>query len=511
MKTEPRIFRNTGLISLGTLSSRILGLIREMMMAWVFGTSRVGSAFVVAFTIPNLFRRLFGEGALSAAFIPRYIRVKKESGEIEGWRLTRNVISLLILILGSISFGGMLLCTFALRLLELPTQIQEVLLSLRILLPYMIWICLAAITMGVLNTHRKYGVPAFAPCILNLLWIFALWAVQLKPGLDSEEKVVWICWTILAAGVLQFLVQVPPLRKLGYHRDGPIEPFAPEVKQVLRLMGPAALGAAIVQINVLTDRILALWVADYGPLALSYSERLIYLPLGLFATALGTILLPEFSKLAHDKNRVELGNMVDRSMRVLMFVMIPATVGLAGLAGPIVRLVFERGQFDAESTLFTARALACYAPGLMVFSAAKVFVPLYYAHGDTRTPVKIGALSVLANLCLNLLFIYILPEGWKHAGLALGTVLASFMQVGLLAKMAGTRFANIAWKPMWRSWARQSLCCIPMYFAARQVLSWTTEWAVWISVPMAIGTAVVLYAGLAVLLRVPEIRELRHQ
>lgn len=498
-------------MSLGTLGSRILGLAREMMMAAVFGTGEVGSAFIVAFAIPNLFRRLFGEGALSAAFIPSYIRVKERAGAAAGWQLTRNVSSLLVLILGSISFAGMIACTLALQTEFLPDKVAAVLLSLRILLPYMIWICLAAITMGVLNAHRKYLVPAFAPCILNMVWIFTLWIIALQPGMDDESKVIWICWAILLAGVLQFLVQLPPLLKLGYRTPDKIEPFEAEVKTVLSLMAPAALGAAIVQINVLTDRILAFWVADYGPLALSYSERLIYLPLGLFATALGTILLPEFSKLAQEQNREKMGQVLEQSLRVLMFVMIPAAVGLAVLASPVVALVFQRGEFDEHSTLYTARALAFYAPGLIVFSASKIFIPLFYAHGDTRTPVKIGTFTVLANLLLNLLFILILPRGWKHAGLALGTVISSFLQVVILSVISQKRFAPIHWQPVFKSWSRHGICCIPMAATALGLRQLLGQQPLLLSVPLAIAAAALVYGACARLLRCPELRELRHQ
>ncbi|WFB34653.1 murein biosynthesis integral membrane protein MurJ [Kiritimatiellota bacterium B12222] len=511
MRTNSRIFRNTGLVSLGTLSSRLLGLIREMMMAWVFGTGGVGSAFVVAFTIPNLFRRLFGEGALSAAFIPSFIRIQKSEGDAAAWQLTRNVTSLLILILGSISFVGMLGCTYALAWEGLPPKVVDIFHSLRILLPYMIWICLAAITMGVLNAHRKFVVPAFAPCLLNVIWIAVLWGVGFFPGLSEEDKVELICWSILVAGILQFAVQLPPIRTLGYRRPEKIEPFAPEVKSVLRLMGPAALGAAIVQINVVMDRILAIWVADYGPLALSYSERLIYLPLGLFATALGTTLLPEFSDLVHENNREKIGRTLDQSLRVLMFVMIPAAVGLAGLATPIVSAVFERGEFDSTSTLVTSRALFFYAPGLIVFSASKIFIPLFYAHSDTRTPVMIGIVTVSANLSLNLLFILILPPGWKHAGLAMGTVLSSLIQVIILSLLAQKRFAHIHWKSIWNSWIRQALCCIPMLIGARAVYSLFSTWPQLIAVGLAILTAVILYGLSSLLLQCPELKELRNK
>lgn len=509
MKTNHRIFRSAGVVSLGTISSRLLGFLREILMAWTFGTDKVASAFVVAFTIPNLFRRLFGEGALSAAFIPSYVRVRQEKGQLAAWQLTRNTASLLIMILGGISFTGMLLCTLALRVETLPDTLAAILGSLRILLPYMIWICLAALLMGVLNSHRRYVMPAFIPCVLNAAWILALIYVNQYTTFDADLKIEIICWVILGAGFLQFALQVPAIRKLGYRNPQTISPLGPEVKKVLTLMGPAALGAAVFQINVLSDRLLALWVGGYGPISLSYAERLIYLPLGIFATALGTILLPEFSNLVQLKDREQLGFMLDRSLRILMYVMIPAAAGLAVLAVPIVEFSFQRGAFDALSTMYTSRALAFYAPGLIVFSSSKIFIPLFYAHEDTRTPVRIGMWTVFANLGFNLLFILVLPEGWKHAGLALGTVLSSLLQVIVLGRICSKRYAHVHWTPVLRSWGRCVLACVPMILAARGSLYWMASESILLRVPLAIGVAGVVYGLATLLLRCPEIRELR--
>jgi len=509
MRTNPRIFRSAGVVSLGTLSSRLLGLVREVLMAWAFGTTAAGSAFVVAFTIPNLFRRLFGEGALSAAFVPSYILVRDKKGPEAAWTLTRNLISLLILVLGGISLLGMLGAGWALTLPDLPPKTADTLRTLRVMFPYMIGICLAAVMMGVLNSHRKYVVSAFTPCLLNLVWIAALAGVALVPDLTPSEKILWISWAVLGAGVLQFAVQIPAVRALGYTRTAPVNPLGPEVRRVLTLMGPAALGAAVTQVNVLLDRLLAFWVGDYGPTALSYSERLIYLPLGLFATALGTILLPEFSGLVQQNDREELGHTLDRSLRALSFIMLPAAVGLAVLAVPVVRLIFERGEFDALSTQRTARALVCYAPGLVVFSAAKIFIPLFYAHGDTRTPVRVGVLAVGVNLVLNLLFIFTLPAEWKHAGLALGTVASVLLQVGVLAMLTQRRYAHLHGRPLLRSLLRQTLACVPMAAVAVGGVHLAAPLPAWIGVPAAIAAAALVYLATAALLRCPELSELR--
>lgn len=508
MRTKSRIFRSAGLVSLGTLTSRLLGLVREILMAGVFGTSQVGSAFFIAFTLPNLLRRLFGEGALSAAFIPAYIKTREEKGLQAAWQLTRNLCSFLVILLGGISLIGMLVSNAVISWGTPGEKTLLVLLASRIMLPYMVGICLAAVMMGVLNSHRKFALPAFTPALLNVIWILALLGMQFRPEWSLEEKMVAMCWAILLAGAGQFLIQVPSVLSLGMKRTEKVTPMGPGVKEVLIRMGPAALGAAVTQVNVVLDRLLAFWVADYGPSALSYSERLIYLPLGLFATALSSILLPEFSGLVQHGQKQEMEETLDRSLRGLMLIMIPAAVGLGVLTVPIIQVVFERGSFDATSTLMTSRALTCYAPGLVVFSAAKVLTPLFYAHGDTRTPVKVGMLAVCANLLLNLVFIVILPEGWKHAGLALGTIASSTLQVGVLLGLIRKRYVPLHGQKILTSLLRHSLACIPMAFAARFLIQQT-----WLPpmlmLGLAIGAAMALY-GLGVwVLRCPELKELR--
>lgn len=508
MKTEFRMFRSAGLVSLGTLSSRILGLIREILMASTFGTSGVGSAFFVAFTVPNLFRRLFGEGALSAAFVPHFIHLRETRGQEEASRATRGLGRWLVRWLGTVSLTGIVLSTLLLRHQDPGSSAATTLLCLRILMPYVIGICLAALMMGVLNAHRRYALPAFTPCLLNVIWIGALTALHTRSEMALEEKVLWVSWAILGAGFLQFGVQAVAARSV-LPRAEPSVNGDPEVSLILRRMAPAALGAAVTQINVLADRLLAFWVGDFGPAALTYSERLIYLPLGLFATALGTILLPEFSTQVQSEDHRAVETTLNRSLRILTFLMLPAAVGLGLLAVPIVRLVFERGEFDSTSTLLTSRALLLYAPGLLVFSVAKVFVPLFHAHGDTRTPMQVGAVAVVANLALNLVFIFSFPEGWKHAGLAAGTVASVLIQVGILAWLTRKRYAELGVGKLLSSWLQQGAACGVMaawiLFLPR-VLPALPEA---LELLIRISTAVVIYFLSTLLLQCPEWKELR--
>ncbi len=507
--SSPRLFRAAGLVSLGTLSSRMLGLVREVMMASVFGTGLVGSSFFVAFTIPNLFRRLFGEGALSAAFIPEYVKMRDGQGAAAGWRLFRNTVSMVLIVLGGFCAVVLVCIAVALRF-DLPERVEATLFPLQIMLPYMVMICLAALLMGVLNAHRKFVMPAFTPCILNLVWIVALISVGFRAGMSLEDKALVMAWAVLAAGLLQLLAQVPVLRRLGYRRPGRIEALGPGVQRVLQRMGPAALGAAVTQINVLLDRVLALWAGEYGPAALTFSERLIYLPLGLFATALGTILLPEMSGLAHRKDKEGVGRVMDQSIRGLLFLMLPAALGLGFLATPIVTAVYARGQFDEMSILFTARALMCYAPGLVVFSLVKVFVPVFYAHGDTRTPVKIGLFAVCGNLLLNVILIVVLPAGWKHAGLALGTVVSELFQLLALGYLLHRRIVPVPLGSAARSGLKHLAACVPMLAGALGMMHLLRSHPAVLQVVCAIAVAALFYFVAVVLLRCRELREFRH-
>jgi putative peptidoglycan lipid II flippase len=506
---SPRLFRSAGIVSLGTLGSRILGLFREIFMAMIFGTELAGSAFFVAFTIPNLFRRLFGEGALSAAFIPAYVQTRDRDGPEAGWKLFRNTASLLTLFLGAVTLLIMLAAGFALRF-PLPERVMATLLPMRIMLPYTIWICLAALVMGVLNSHRKFAVPAFTPCILNLIWLAALLLIGTREDLSLEEKAMWMAWAVLLAGVLQFAAQLPTLFSIGYKPPEHVTPLGPGVQRVLVRMGPAALGAAVTQINVLLDRVLAMWAGEYGPSALAFSERLIYLPLGLFATALGTILLPEMSGLAHRKDTEGLARTMDQSLRGLLYIMIPAAIGLGVLASPIVEMVYARGRFDEQSVVLTARALYCYAPGLLVFSLVKVLVPVFYAHSNTRTPVKIALWAVSGNILLNILFILILPKGWKHAGLALGTVISETGQVIALAFMLQKQYVTPPWRSVAAAAAKHLAASLIMISVPLTLLHVFSDRPLLLVLPVAVILAGGVYFLTTLMLRCREIREFRH-
>jgi putative peptidoglycan lipid II flippase len=475
---EPRrILRSVGIISAFTMFSRFLGLARDVLMAGFFGTTLPMSAFVVAFTIPNLFRRLFGEGALSAAFVPVLIETREKEGPEPAWKLSNKVLTLTGLILILITALVLLGASAGLFLHGLSAKTELTLSLLKIMMPYMIFICLAAISMGILNSLHHFAVSSFAPAILNVCWILALVVVVPRVGNSPEEKIYAIAWAVLLAGFLQWAVQWPVLTRFGWKPKFYPELFQgpeknPRIRKIMLLMGPAALGMAVSQVNVMADRLLAIWISPAAPAALFFSERLIYFPLGIFATALGTVLLPVFSKHAANENHEEIRLTVTRSLKQLFYVMLPAAAGLFVLATPVVQMIFEWKTFDASSTWMTAIALQCYAPGLIVFSLAKIFVPAFYAMQDTRTPVRIAVYAVLLNLALNITFILTLPLPVKHAGIAAATVIAEGFAAVALALVLQKRIGRPDWGGVGRSLLRYALAALVMCL----VVGYTHEW-----------------------------------
>jgi len=529
------IIRSSGVVGGFTMLSRALGLVRDVLMASVFGTSAAMSAFVIAFRIPNLFRRLFGEGALSSAFIPVFAEALERDGKDAAWSLARKIVTMFGLLLLGIVLLGVLLAGLARAGLPGPdpaaagaagshgaslvAQARRVLPLFQILFPYMFFICLVALSMGVLNSFDHFALPAATPCLLNCVWIVALLALSPLFGPSQDQRIFGVAWGILGAGLVQLVVQLPALMRRGYLPGLSFAWRDARVRKVLLLMGPAALGMGITQINILVDNALAFFVGTWAPAALFYAERLIYFPLGIFATALGTVLLPVFSRHAARLRPDQIRATLNQSLRMLMFVMVPAAVGLLVLARPIIRLLFERHDFTAVSTMLTARALLFYAPGLVAFSLCKVFVPAFYSQQDTRTPVRIGIRIVGLNIALNLLFVITFPLYFKHAGLALATVLAETTNGVVLGYILHRRLGDPGWARIAGSILRVLGAAAVMGGAAwylhavlERVVCGTAlhaKLAQAVAVLGTIGAAIVVYLLAAALLRCRELGEIR--
>ncbi len=459
------IFKHARVVSVFTGLSRLLGLLREVLMAHYFGTTLAKSAFDVAFRVPNLFRRLFGEGALSAAFIPIFSETLENEGPEAAKQLAGKVMMMLATVLLTIAAATTLVITLLINHGELGTKTAAVLPLLRIMFPYMICICLVALCMGILNSVSRFALPAATPILLNVVWIAALFFLCPRFGTALEERIYGVAWGILLAGVLQLIIQIPALIASGMWPRLSFDWSDRRIHKILLLMGPAAVGMGIHQLNFIIDGILALWVGVWAPAALTYAERLVYLPLGLFATALSTVLLPTFSRQAARTEFGDIAKTIADSLRGLMLIMIPAAAGLIVLAQPIVRFIFQGGEFDGTSTLLTSRALYFYAPGLVVFSLYKILVPAFYALKDTRTPVRIGIYAVLANFTLNILFIMTWPEGYQHAGLACATVISSGLNGLALALIITKRVGSPGWRSLGWSFIKIAAASLVMVLA----------------------------------------------
>lgn len=438
---EKSMAHNAVVVGAMTFVSRVGGLVREVLMAYFFGAGVVKSAFDVAYRIPNLFRRLFGEGALSAALIPVYTETLEKQGKTEADRLASAVAGAMVALLGVLTAVGFL-ATFPLaRHWGADGRWGQIMPLLRIMLPYAPLICLAALIMGVLNSLKSFAVSALAPAFQNLCCIAVL--VCVCPFLPGEGllRIEVVAWSILVSGVVQVAVQLPVLRRYAVPlRLAFSEMASPGVRRVFKLMAPMALAAGVMQVNVCLDSILAMWAGEWGPSALGYADRLVYLPLAIVGTAFATVLLPTLSSFSARADYASFADALERTFRNVIVVMTPAAAGLIVLSTPIISLVYETGAFDALSTTRTANALIAYSAGLVAAGLHKVVVSAYYARQDAHTPVVIGTAGVALNLAMNVFFIWVLPVELKPVGIAIATSISSFLScVALMAILARRR------------------------------------------------------------------------
>ena len=437
------MLKASGAMAAATLASRILGMVREIVYGYFMGTTWVASAFLLAFQIPNLFRRLLGEGALTAAFIPIFKEKEKIHGEAEMWRAANAVISGLIIftcvvvavgmvgVSGALAFGGHAengATRFAGKTL-LMLQL------LRVMLPYLVLVCLAAVFMGMLNARGHFFIPAMGATMLNVVMIASVLFLAPRMGLDFQKEqrlphqIFALAIGVLAAGVAQAAFQLPTLARDGF-RFRWVSPWGDEtVLRVVKQMLPATIGVAAFQINVVLTQGLSYWVDDYVVASFQYAVRLMELPQGLFGISLATYLLPTLSGLATEKNYDGFRTELRQGIGYLIFTNLIASVLLVALAEPIFRLLFERGRFDATSTSQATLALECLAPGLVSFSVVNVLARAFFALGDTKTPMKVSAFCLLLNLLLAVGLVW----RFKQGGLGIANTLTSLVNVALLS------------------------------------------------------------------------------
>ncbi len=417
-----RVARAAGVVGGATFLSRLLGYVRDAVIAWLFGTSASADAFFVAFRIPNLLRRMFAEGSLGVAFVPVFTETLQEKGKAEALKLARATLLFFSVLLTGIATVGVLFSPAIVRIVgpgfgDDPALFTLTVQLTRIMFPYILFIGLVTVCMGILNVFGHFAAPALAPVVLNLSIVSA--ALIISPRL--EQPVTGLAVGVLAGGVLQLLLQLPFLYRLGIGFGHRLVFFHKGLKKIGKLMLPAAFGAAVYQINLLINTQLATLLPQGSVSYLYYADRLVQFPLGIVGMAAATALLPSLSRQAVAGNLAAVKYSFGYSVRLVMFITIPAMFGLIFLRDPIVFLLFKRGAFGLEAVQLTASALLYYACGLWAFTLSRLAAQTFYALQDTRTPVWTAATSIVVNIACGLT----LMRFMGHAGLALATTIAS--------------------------------------------------------------------------------------
>ena len=463
------VLKSTAVVGAFTMLSRVLGLVREMLQSRLIGAKTEQSAFALAFAIPNMARKLFGEGALTAAFVPVFKGELEREGREHAARLARSVMTMVLLMLAAIVALGFcgLECAIRVRAQMGAVESERVVLTVKLvktLLPYMIFICGAAFGMGILNSMGRFVASSFMPCLLNVLWIGILaWLAlsglvhdaypEFLPWLFTdyslEQRIHRVAIAILVAGAAQMAFMMWHMSKAG------VSPlplfsgwFSPKARLVWKNTAIAAFGAGAVQISYLVDTALAQLASEWAAGVISYAERLMDLPLGVVGAAFGTVLLPAFAERFSKGDSAGAREVFVSSSRNMMFVMIPAAVGLAILAPESVSVIYKGGEFDAQAVMRVSRAVACYAAGLAFFGLNKTLVPWFQAQNDMKTPLKVSVSAVVLNMALNLCAVMFLPVEWRHVGLAASTVLCSVLSVAALAVLARRMHGDMGYRAL---------------------------------------------------------------
>jgi len=459
-----RIARAAGVVGSATLLSRVLGYARDMVIAYFFGAGWATDAFFVAFRIPNTLRRLFGEGSMTVSFIPVYTdyilhRTKEESQELVDVAFTLASSVLMGLTVLGIVFSPLIIAALAPGFDD-PRQVELTIRMTRIVFPFLFFIGLVALAMGILNAHRHFAAPALAPTLLNLSMIASAYLLFHR----LADPIVSLAIGVFFGGMIQVAFQLPFLVKKGVMFRLNFHFLHPAIKRICILMGPALFGVAVAQINVFVGQILASFLLEGSISWLYFAYRLIEFPLGIFVIALGTAALPSFSQLVSEGSMEEFRDTISFSLRLVLFVSVPAMVGLIVLRIPIIHLLFQHGAFTHGDTLLTAQALFYYGIGLWAIAGVRILAPAFYAMQDTKTPVKIAIVSFLAHVGLSL----ILMGPLKHAGLALANSLASMINVLLLLIWLRKRIGGIDWARILRS--------LVQVVVASGLMGWVAYW-----------------------------------
>ncbi len=486
--------RKASVVAGATLISRILGFVRDLIIAFSLGAGPMADAFFVAFRIPNLLRRLFAEGSLTLAFVPVFIKIKNSQGKEHAFALARSVQIWLLVILGLLTFLALVFAA-PLTMLVAPgfrddPQVFEMTVTLvRICFPYILFISSVALCMGILNSMNHFLAPALAPGLMNVvLIVFAL------AGYFSGYSVaVSLSIGVLASGIIQLAFQYPFLKKSGFTWLGSFSLKDPGGGRIGKLMLPTVFGAAVYQLNILAGTILASFLASGSIAYLYYADRLVQFPLGVFAVAISTAALPSLSALAGDQNMTGFKKTFNSSLSLTLFIALPSTAGLIGLSYPLIEVIFGRGAFDQQAVEATSLALVGFAVGLPAFSCVRPLISAFYSLEDTVTPMKIAVVSLVLNVFLGL----ILMQHLAHFGLALAASISSWVNVIFLGLALKRKIGP--WMTIGNNLIKMAVASLALLFLLKfvSVPSWTAV--------ALIPVWAFLYIIVAIMIKIPDV------
>ncbi len=519
MSSHKSILKSAGVIGIITILSRILGLVRDSIIGSVLGAGYINDCFQIAFEIPHLTRRVLGEGALSAFIVPIYSKRRHQKGDESAWRFLSNalnvffVITLVITVL-SIVFSGYLFMLFGGLKYAVNDEAQYLQLGInltRIMLPYVMFLALASILMGVLHSHRHFTTPALGSVVLNLTIIAAgLWFLGVVPERFSYILAI----AVMVGVVLRVAIMIPPLLKRGFRYALNFDLKDPQLRDLARMMIPALFGLAIVQINISVDLNFANWMGPGTPTFIRFSNRLLQFPLAIFVASLSTAILPALSRKVIEDDSEGLRSLVDYALKFIIVISIPASVGLIVLGKPIIEIIFERGRWTSAATSETYFALIFYALGLLPIAAHRILTPVYYAREDLITPMKTASIGLVTNIVLNFIFYH--TTNLNQGGLALATSISATINCAILYLLITRRYGAILDKPALITFIKTFICSIIMgagtYGIYMTLRTWLLPESLLLKVIitlLSVGTGIIIYLTLAHLAGLKYLKELR--
>jgi len=492
------MLRSSAITGAMTMMSRVTGLVRDQLQAYFLGAGSDADAFNAAFRIPNFFRRLFSEGAFSQAFIPVLSEYRAKGSQEALKNLIDRVAGclgstlILVTILGVIG-APVLGALFASGFMSDPEKFDLYTSLIRIMFPYLMLISLSGFMGAILNSYDRFAISAFTPVLLNIVSIFAMLFVA--PRLGSVPFA--LAWSVLFAGVLSIAFQAPHLKRMHLLPSPKIDWKDPGVRRILALMAPALFGVSISQINTLVDSIAASWLPEGSITWLYYSDRLVELPLGIFAVAIGTVIMPSLSRLHANESTEDFSKTLDWAIRMIILIALPATLALVILAKPVIFTLFQHGRFDQYAAVMSSYSLQAYVLGLLAFMLIKVLAPGYFARQDVRTPVKVGIIAIVCGITLKVIIVYPLHNLWQigHVGLAISTAFAAYVNVALLYRGLRKRNVYIPSSGWIKTWLRYGLANALMVIVLVTGTYYLNDWAAWGVLERAVSLLGLCVAG----------------